>query len=188
MDGHKVVGGAICSLNPEGLISRAEYLLESIQLAPLSPARPVHLISTANCFIAREIFDRHGYFPDIKKGVDLVFSKQLILAGERIFFDPSIRIYHYYSETMSRFLNKQIYHGRFSYVARRRVSLPGSFIVNQPFLLPFFPLLRPIVVARHIIKLRTGLIRDYFSTFPIFLIGVIAWSYGFLRAALMHEQ
>ena len=188
LDGYKVVGGAVCNVNPESLTSRAEYLLESIQLAPQSPVRFVKLISTANCFIAREVFEKHGYFPDIKKSVDLVFSQQISIAGEKLLFDPSIRIYHQYSETMGRFLKKQIVHGRSFYVSRKRITLPGGFLVNMPFMLPLSPIIRLVIVAKHVIHLRTGLFKDYFATFPIFLSGVMAWSYGILFSAVKRES
>ena len=54
--GYKIVGGAIGNANFKKIVSKAEYFLELIQLSPGSGTRYVNLISTANCFIARDIF------------------------------------------------------------------------------------------------------------------------------------
>lgn len=104
--GHKLVGGSIGNMNPGNIVSKAEYFLELIQLSPGSRARYVSLISTANCFFARDIFDKHGNFPTIRKGVDMLFSYNLIEKKEKILFSPEMKIYHACTTNFLKYLKK----------------------------------------------------------------------------------
>ena len=187
LKGHPIVGGAIGNLNPENKISRAEYLLESVQLSPGSRARSVSLISTANCFIGKEIFEKHGLFPTIRKGVDMLFSYHLTKKGEKILFSPEMRIDHACSTDFLRFIRKQVYHGEYSILARKEAGMPGSFLSRHVFLIPLLPLVRSFFILKHILTLDRRLARDLIQSFPIFMAGVLAWSLGCARSIIRSD-
>ena len=176
--GFKIVGGAIGNTNPGHIVSKAEYFLEVIQLSPGSRARYVSLISTANSFFAREIFEKYGPFPTIRKGVDMLFSYALIKKGEKLLFSPDMKIYHACSTNFLKYLKKQIYHGEYSILARKEAGMPGSFLSNNIFLIPFLPIVRTFFVLKHVLLLDINLTKDLLESFPIFLLGTLAWSYG----------
>ncbi len=176
--GYKLVGGSIGNLNPGNIVSKAEYFLELIQLSPGSRARYVSLISTANCFFAKEIFDKHGDFPKIRKGVDMLFSYNLIEKKEKILFFPNMKISHACTTNFIRYIKKQILHGEYSILARKEAGMPGSFLSNNILFIPFLPLLRTSIVLKHIVSLDADLIKDWFLSLPVFLIGTYAWSVG----------
>lgn len=176
--GYKLVGGSIGNMNPGNIVSKAEYFLELIQLSPGSRARYVSLISTANCFFAREIFDKHGNFPTIRKGVDMLFSYNLIEKKEKILFSPEMKIYHACTTNFLKYLKKQILHGEYSILARKEAGMPGSFLSNNLIFIPFLPFIRTFFILKHIILLDVNLIKDLFQSLPVFLIGTLAWSFG----------
>jgi len=176
--GHKLVGGSIGNMNPGNIVSKAEYFLELIQLSPGSRARYVSLISTANCFFAREIFDKHGNFPTIRKGVDMLFSYNLIEKKEKILFSPEMKIYHACTTNFLKYLKKQVLHGEYSILARKEAGMPGSFLSNNLIFIPFLPFIRTFFIIKHIILLDINLIKDLIQSLPVFLIGTLAWSFG----------
>ena len=182
--GHRIVGGAIGSLNPKNIVSRAEYLLELVQLSPGSPFRRVSLISTANCFIDREIFEKYGTFPLIPKGVDMLFSYILMKKGEKILFSPDMKIFHACSTSFSRYKKKQVYHGEYSILARKEAGMPGSFLSRSVFFIPFLPLIRGFFILKHILLLDRKLAKDLVQSFPVFAAGILAWSLGCAKSII----
>jgi len=170
--------GSIGNMNPGNIVSKAEYFLELIQLSPGSRARYVSLISTANCFFAREIFDKHGNFPTIRKGVDMLFSYNLIEKKEKILFSPEMKIYHACTTNFLKYLKKQVLHGEYSILARKEAGMPGSFLSNNLIFIPFLPFIRTFFILKHIILLDVNLIKDLLQSLPVFLIGTLAWSFG----------
>ncbi|MFQ5721354.1 MAG: glycosyltransferase [Candidatus Aminicenantales bacterium] len=182
--GYKIAGGSIGNANPTKIVSKAEYFLELIQLSPGSRQRQVNLISTANCFIAREIFEKHGPFPTVRKGVDMVFSRYLIEQGEKILFVPEMKVSHACTTSFWRYLKKQILHGEYSMETRKIANLPGSFLTNSWLFIPFLPFIRIFFVLKHIFSLELGLMKDFLVSLPVFLAGNLAWSYGFAKRLL----
>jgi len=182
--GYKIVGGAVGNLNPTHMISRGEYLLESIQLSPGSPARFVSLISTANCFMDREIIEKYGPFPSIRKGVDMLYSYILMRKGEKIMFSPDMKIYHACSTNFSRYIKKQVYHGEYSILARKEAGMPGSFLSRSVFFIPFLPLIRGFFILKHILSLDRKLAKDLVQSFPVFAAGIWAWSLGSAKSII----
>lgn len=185
--GYRIVGGSIGNTNFSKIVSKAEYFLEVIQLSPGSRARFVNLISTANCFFSRKIFDKYGPFPSIRKGVDMIFSHYLIEQGEKILFDPRMKVSHACTSNFFRYIQKQILHGEYSMVTRRQAKLPGAFLAHNFLFVPFLPLIRSLSVVKHILSLEVGLMKDFLLTFPIFIAGNLAWSYGFGKGMLKNE-
>lgn len=186
--GYKIVGGSIGNTNFGKLVSKAEYFLELIQLSPGSRPRYVKLISTANCFVAKEIFTKYGNFPTIRKGVDMIFSHNLIEKGEKIFFNPRMKVSHACTTNFFLYIKKQVYHGEYSMLTRKEAKLPGSFLSDNLVFIPFLPFIRTFFVIKHITSLEIGLMKDFLLIFPIFFAGNLAWSFGFAKKMLQVKR
>jgi glycosyltransferase involved in cell wall biosynthesis len=182
--GYKIVGGSIGNTNFNNLVSKAEYFLELVQLSPGGRERYVKLTSTANCFVAREIFEKYGKFPVIRKGVDMLFFHNLVERGEVILFDPKMKVSHACTTSLSHYLKKQILHGAYSMLARKEAKLPGTFLTESPLFIPFLPLIRTLLVIKHIITLDPGLWKDFLLGFPLFFWGCLAWAFGFSKTMI----
>ena len=185
LKGYRAVCGSIHNASNENIFSKAEYSLEIIEFSPKNPLREVDFVSGANCSFSREVFDKCGLFPDTHRGQDLLFSHMVAQKGEKIIFDPEIKVFHKNDIGLNGYIKKQIKHGEYSYKSRQIARLPGSFMNNPillPFMLPLFPLLRALRVIYRSFTLSSRLTSDILYTFPIFFLGCAMWSFGYAKA------
>ena len=185
---YRAVGGSIVNESQKNIFSRAEYPLEILEFSPRNPLREVKFVSAANCSFSREIFDKCGLFPEVRAGEDLVFGHKIVEKGEKILFDPEVRVSHRNKIGFKAYLKKQLMHGKYSHIIRRMVRLSGSFMNNPllPFLVPFMPLLRASRIIYRSLALRNNVIYDILITFPIFFLGCIMWSFGYTKGYIEH--
>lgn len=187
--GYKAVGGSIVNASEKNIFSKAEYPLEILEFSPNNSKREVKFVSAANCSFSREIFSKYGKFPNIRAGEDVIFSHILRDEGEKILFDPKIKVFHKNDINFRAYLKKQIMHGKNSFDIRQMRTISGSFLNNPflfPLLLPFLPFIRVIRVILRSITLRNTLITDILTTFPIFFLGCIMWSSGYAKGYFSH--
>jgi len=182
--GYRIVGGSIVNGSHQNIFSRAEYPLEILEFSPNNPRRETKFVSAANCSFRRDVFAEYGLFPDIRAGEDLVFCHKIAGRGEKIIFDPSIKVFHKNDIGFERYVKKQIMHGKNSYKIRQMERLSGSFMNNPlilPLLLPLLPSIRAARIIYRSICLKNKLICDILSTFPIFFLGCVMWSFGYAQ-------
>ncbi|UCC39483.1 MAG: glycosyltransferase [Candidatus Aminicenantes bacterium] len=182
--GYRVVGGSIANGSHENIFSKAEYPLEILEFSPRNAKREVKFVSAANCSFSREIFDNQGLFPDIRAGEDLVLCHKIAEKGEKIIFDPDIKVSHKNEINFKQYVKKQIMHGKHSYEIRQMEKLSGSFMNNPlvlSLLLPLFPFIRAMRVIWRSIHLKNKLMYDIMSTFPLFFLGCVMWSSGYAK-------
>lgn len=182
--GYQVVGGSIVNESHENIFSKAEYPLEILEFSPNNPRKETKFVSAANSSFSRDVFDKYGLFPDIRAGEDLVLCHKIAERGEKIIFDPEIKVFHKNDIGFRIYLKKQIMHGQYSYRARQMEKLSGSFL-NNPFILPILLPLLPFIRASRIIYrsvcLKNKLIYDIMSTSPLFFLGCVMWSFGYAK-------
>ncbi len=182
--GYRVVGGSIVNKSENNIFSKAEYPLEVLEFSPNNPRKETTFVSAANSSFSREIFDQYGLFPEIRAGEDLVLCHKIAENGEKIIFDPEIKVFHKNDIGFENYLKKQIMHGQNSYKIRQMERLSGAFL-NHPLILPLLFLFLPFIRAARIIYrslyLRNKLIYAILSTFPLFLLGCAAWSVGYAK-------
>lgn len=182
--GYKVVGGSIVNESHENIFSKAEYPLEILEFSPNNPRKEANFVSAANSSFSREVFDKYGLFPDIRAGEDLVFCHKIVERGEKIIFDPEIKVFHKNDIGFKSYLRKQIMHGQYSYKARQMERLSGSFINNPlilPLLLPLLPFMRAVRIIYRSAYLKNKIVYDILSTFPLFFLGCVMWSFGYAK-------
>lgn len=182
---YRAVGGSIVNESQNNVYSKAEYPLEILEFSPRNPQREVRFISAANCSFSREIFDKCGLFPEVRAGEDLVFCHKIVEKGEKILFDPEVKVSHRNEIGFKTYLKKQLMHGKYSHIIRRTAKLSGSFMNNPlllPAILPFLPWLRTFRITFRSLCLKNRLIYDVAQTFPLFFLGCIMWSVGYVRA------
>jgi len=187
--GYKVVGGSIANKSENNIFSRAEYSLEVLEFSPNNPKKVTKFVSAANSSFSREIFDQYGLFPDIRAGEDLVLCHRIVERGEKIIFDPSIKVFHKNDIGFKNYLEKQIMHGQNSYKIRQMERLSGSFMNNRlilPLLLPFLAFIRAVRIIYRSVSLKNKLIYDIMSTFPLFFLGCVMWSFGYAKGYTDH--
>lgn len=189
------VGGAICNGTPSSWSGLIGYLLEFREFIPESPERDVFTIPTANICYRRELFESYGFFDDVRASEDLLFNWRLSLGGERIFFDPTIRVTHLNRIGWRKIIGYQAILGEHSALARHRMNPPFEVIRAYPalgWLMPYlirFPWLGVLVPPVRLLRALMWLARYDLKTFgalvvlsPMYLLGAYRWAMAFVRA------
>lgn len=189
---HPIVGGSVENARPENPISRAEYFIEFREFSRYSPKREVRFLPSCNFAIRKEIFDDLGGFPAIRASEDTLFAYKLTQQNFTIFFDPSIKISHLNRDKLTPYLANQFILGKYGALVRKIVPMPGGFFVKIPYAFPLLPLVRTLRTLQFLVqnglKKAPRQLFDFFMVYPIFLLGAIAWSYGFFCGTRMDEK
>jgi GT2 family glycosyltransferase len=179
---YAAVGGSMANGTPGILSGWIGYLLEFKEFTPATPKRLEKSVPTANVTYRREVFERFGGFDnDMWLAEDILFNWKLQQAGERILFDPSIRVTHLNRTGWVEVLSYQISLGRLSAIARRRGGLPGAFLLHYPILIGLMPLVRTVNAFRWFFTNDRGALLKFIFAWPFYLVSAAFWSFGFLQ-------
>jgi len=187
--GHQAVGGAIICANPlNEPAAWAGYLAEFREFIPERPRGLVDHLPTANIAYHRSLLERFGPFPgEFYPQEDLVFNRRLRDGGQRILFDPAMRVRHRHRPAIGDFLRHQRRIGRATAAVLQRFGGPGAAIARRPFLaLLAAPLLPPLKFARTaavFIRYRRGRALRPVLAWPLLALGLGWWYRGFFEGS-----
>jgi GT2 family glycosyltransferase len=177
--GCSAIGGAVLNSLPFNPVAWSGYLLEFNERLPNLPERFIDILPTCNVSFKRAVFERHGLFPtDLWPSEDHIFSWRLVRAGERLLFNPSIRVGHIFRPQLWDFIQHQLRLGRASAKARKQVDLPHSWVARHPlrWLVPFIRLAR---IESRLARWDFVNFLRFNLLFPLCFGGLIAWGIGF---------
>ncbi len=180
-DNYAAVGGSLANGTPQSISGTIGYLIEFKEFMPSAPMRLVQSVPTANVTYRRETLERYGCFDEVMwLAEDILLHWKMFQAGERILFDPSIRVQHLNKTGWREVFYYQIDLGRFSAIARKRGGLAGGILLKYPpliLLMPFARLLRAFTwLAKHDRKVLLA----FLLIWPAYLLAASFWSFGFL--------
>lgn len=182
--GYEVVGGAVANGTPRAPIGTADYLLTFNEFTPRAPERETNFIPSCNLACTREAFEAVGGFPpDLVTGEDRPFGHAASRRGP-LLFDPRVIVYHLNRTRFTDFLRHHYTFGVHSALVRARLALPGSVFVRVPLLSLTLPLIRSVRVSTRLCFHGAGPALQAMFLSPLLLIGILVWSYGFIRTAL----
>jgi hypothetical protein len=101
-----------------------------------------------------------------------------------LLFDPKVIVYHINRTRFTDFLRHHYAFGVHSALVRARLALPGSVFVRVPMLSLALPLMRSVRVFTRLCPGGAELSLQAMVLSPLLLIGILVWSYGFIRTAL----
>jgi glycosyltransferase involved in cell wall biosynthesis len=197
-EGHyAAVGGSLANGTPGSLSGWTGYLIEFKEFMPTTPMRLEKNVPTANLTYRRETLERYGCFEeDLWPAEDLLFNWKLYRAGERLLFDPAIKVTHLNRTGWRTVLSYQIRLGRtslvarqrdaglgFSTVAQQRGSLPGGVLLKYPLLILLMPFVRLFRVVTWLANYDRKMLLGFVVVWPVYLLAASFWSYGFLSEA-----
>jgi len=135
------VGGSVANGNPASLVGWASFLMEFSRLAPSSPRRLVSDIVGCNCSYKRWVFETYGLYHDGDyAGDDMLFNRRLILAGERLLFEPRALVYHQNREDLRGFLRHMRHLGEGVGMVRLLGDMPHAYLARTLWLAaPAYP-------------------------------------------------
>ena len=181
---YRVIGGAVLNGTPRSLIGTAEYLVEFNEFTPSRPEGEARLLPTCNVALRTAVFEEHGWFDAVIKGSDTLFTRRLLKRGERIYFTSAFQVAHLNRANWRRFLHNQMELGKGSAQIRRREQMTGSIFIKLPMLIPLIPFLRLFSIGRRLVQQRSPLLLKFVATSPLIFIGLLSYTWGFLREAL----
>jgi len=124
-------GGSVVNANPASLVGWASFLMEFSRLAPSSPRRLVSDIVGCNCSYKRWVFERYGLYHDGDyAGDDMLFNRRLILAGERLLFEPRAVVHHQNREDLRGFLRHMRHLGEGVGMVRLLDGMPHAYLAR----------------------------------------------------------
>jgi len=179
---YAAVGGSLANGTPDSVSGSIGYLIEFKEFMPTTPLRLEKGVPTANIMYRREMLERFGGFDDdMWLAEDILLNWKMTQAGERILFDPAIRVTHLNRTGWRQVLWYQIDLGRLSAEARQRGGLPGGILLKYPpliLLMPFMRLRRAFVwFARY----DRQVFWRFLLIWPMYLLAASFWSWGFLK-------
>ena len=145
------------------------------------PARDVRALPSCNLTVHRDVFTQVGYFPDFMKSEDTLFCEKVVQNGDRIAFRPEARMVHHNRTRFQHYIKNQISLGEGSRESRRREKLHGHFLARIPFLVPFIPVYRTLIIGKRLILSDRKLFLRYLLLYPLIFAGMVAYTWGFIR-------
>lgn len=188
-DHYAAVGGSLANGTPRSLSGWIGYLIEFKEFMPSAPMRLERNIPTANLTYRREILERYSCFDeDLWPAEDLLFNWKLQSAGERLLFDPAIKVTHLNRTGWHTVLSYQTRLGKTSVIARRRGGLPGSILLKYPSLIVLMPLVRLFRAFTWFAKYDKLVLLMFLLLWPMYLLAASFWSFGFLSEVLKRND
>jgi GT2 family glycosyltransferase len=177
--GYAGVGGTILNGRPRNPVAWSQYLVEFSEGLPGLPRRFVEFLPTCNASFRRSTFERHGLFStELQAAEDRMFGWRLVRAGERLLFDPDIRVEHIFRTGVAAFLKHQAWLGRGAAEARRRTDLPHAWLVDHP-LRWLSPLMRLAALETRLARWDRANLLRFNLLLPLCVSGLVAWGVGF---------
>jgi GT2 family glycosyltransferase len=165
--------------NPASLVGWASFLMEFSRLAPSSPRRLVTDIVGCNCSYKRWVFDKYGLYHDGDyAGDDALFNRRLILAGERLLFEPQALVYHQNREDLGGFLRHMRHLGEGVGMVRLLDDMPHAYLARRPCLAAAAYPYRVGRIAWRALRWHPGDAWRLPLVMPLVAAGFLAFSWG----------
>lgn len=182
------VGGSLANGTPRSLSGWVGYLIEFKEFMPTTPMRLEKGIPTANITYRREALERYGYFDDdMWLAEDILLNWRIHKGGERILFDPEIKVTHLNRTGWREVLSYQVSLGELSAVARERGGLPGQILLRYPLLITLMPFVRTFNAARWFAAHDRKTLLVFLFLWPAYLLAATFWSFGFMKQVIGEE-
>lgn len=179
------VSGSIENANPETSVSVAGYMNEHSDYFPYGKPRYVDYSPSGNVSYKTPVFRKYGGFDaNAMLYEDLMFGRMLSRSGEKLLFDPDIRVAHFQRSTLKEYLAHEYLRGRSVVTARRRGLLIGSSWVKYPILafavVPGLFMRKAAVFPFRLFRAYPAWVLSLLRSLPYLYLAMVVWHYGFL--------
>ncbi len=178
-NGSKIVTGPVKNGTPFSIFGTLEYLLEFYDSFDIINGEKKGPVPTLNVIYHKSILEKFGPFDDYVKGSDSRLSRRALDAGEKIIFEPQMRVWHHNRTALKKVLKNQYDLGKGAARTSQEYTLHGRVLTKYPVLIPLIPLIKSWrigwILARKCIKIF-GL---YILWYPLVLVGLCAYGRGY---------
>lgn len=185
------VGGEVVGTNTDTLVGK---VADAITFYYGDKPGYVRTLAGVNVSYKKCVTDQIGD-QDITlfRGEDVDYNWRLIKLGYKVYYDPSIKVYHFHRPTLRGFLNQHYMYGRAYYLVRRK--WPDMYCVYPHGLRRFRDLLKagnffaslayqPILSAKRV----PGSLLKRLAAVPLLFAAGIGWKGGMLVQALREAR
>jgi glycosyltransferase involved in cell wall biosynthesis len=169
-------------------IPLAQYYLQFNDCLDYGDDRIKEFVPSCNLFCDAELFRAAGGFPEIRAAEDVLFGFR-VSRSAKVWFVPSVRIYHIYRESLDSYLANQRLIGK--YTAYYRKIHYHNFLyrgVTPLFLLPAFTIMKVVRVFSRVGGKGRSDLWSLIKVFPHFLLGLFNWAAGFAQGCLSENE
>ncbi len=137
-------------------------------------------VPSCNMFCERKLFEQVGGFPNIRASEDTLFFLQL-QSKTSVYFVPQAKCRHIFREGWEGFLRNQFLLGKYVSIYRRQYYKSIIYKGIVPILLsPAFLTIKFLRIVVRIIGAGSPYFFSFLKSSPVFVIGFIWWSAGFI--------
>lgn len=179
------VGGLVLGVNTESLVGK---VADAITFPSWKEPRHVRTLPGVNISYKKETLKKIGFQDEsLFRGEDVDFNWRVLQTGQKIYYDPVIKVYHFHRPTLKGFLNQHYMYGRAYYLVRKKwpqmysiyphgLDSPKKILKAVNFFAGIF--YEPFLNAAKI----SGFKR--IVALPLLFISSIAWRWGMIKQAL----
>ncbi len=190
---YAAIGGAVINgNNPKNNVAWAGYMAEFREFLPGHGTREISHIATCNISYKKKHFDSLGGFhPDYYPQEDMEFNYRLTKSGEKILFYPKAQIRHFHRSEFWDFVGHQSRFGKITSRMLKKLDIEGSSIARSKvkaltviLVLPFVKWIRTVFMF---IRFQPKTVFNHPMALLIFFIGLLPWSFGFIKGVFDTE-
>lgn len=112
------VGGLVLGTNTDSLVGK---VADVITFPAWPEGRYTRTLPGVNIAYKKEAVQKAGLQDEILfRGEDVDYNWRILRLGYKIYFDPSIKVYHYHRPTLKALINQHYMYGRAYYLVRRK--------------------------------------------------------------------
>ena len=188
------IGGSVINgNNSKDIVGWSSYFGEFREFLPQNPENFTFHIPTLNISYKRWVFEKYGFFdPNFYPQEDLVFNYSITNQGEKIFFDPLIKVRHTHRSRLRPFLRHQYNIGSKTSQVLKIIPLPGHHIARNKVLFivvgPALPFIKFFRTIRVIFRYKPIQIIRRILAIIVLKIGLIFWFFGFSHGVFSGEM
>jgi glycosyltransferase involved in cell wall biosynthesis len=185
--GNVVVGALAC--HGARWLDRGIHLCKFSKWLPGGARRPVDMSPTANMLIPAALFEEMGRFHGDMLMGDATLSRDLLVAGRTLLFEPLAIVDHHHLENLRSFVGERWRRGilfgrlRGSWMRGRKAPLLALLLAS---LFPLRITSNVALCARH--SARAGELGTFLSTLPVVVLGfsasILGEAKGYVEALL----
>jgi len=180
---YSFVGGCVQNGNSHNFVSRADFVLAFNEFMEGMPQREVKFMPTYNFICTKKAFlEVGGFDPNFIVGEDTLFCTK---AAEKykLLFQPELKVAHTNRDSFRAFARHQAGFGTYSVLVRKKVSLPGGFMIKYPLLSFGAPFVRFGRLLIRIIKNNPRALPSFIVSLPLIIVGISIWGWAFVKGA-----
>lgn len=183
-------GGSYCypPFQKWNMCAVAQFYLQFNEFLPEHKQTPAIFAPSCNFFVKKNLFDSVGGFPNVRASEDVLLGKKLNLTSQFMFIPRSI-VYHIFGTSFNRLCTNQKLLGE--YVAKYRKEESSSAFLSAPLAIvcaPLFFLNKLRLILPRVCRGGWGHVGAFVFSLPVFLIGLLFWTIGFVGGCLSKEK